>query len=137
MFLYQLRREIFHLTIKDINGGKFIGLNVEQGIRNLNDICIRLQTNILLFNVIHNKLNANVIYFKDTITFLIGLKDNNVGWLIPVNRYQSISIMIPTESFKIIKNSLDEVRQILDEEKSYTKHTTKPFFQPLLNSMIN
>lgn len=77
----------------------------------MNDICIRLQTNILLFNVIHNKLNANVIYFKDTITFLIGLKDNNVGWLIPVNRYQSISIMIPTESFKIIKNSLDEVRQ--------------------------
>lgn len=103
----------------------------------MNDICIRLQTNILLFNVIHNKLNANVIYFKDIITFLIGLKDNNVGWLIPVNRYQSISIMIPTESFKIIKNSLDEVRQILDEEKSYTKHTTKPFFQPLLNSMIN
>lgn len=114
-----------------------MGLNVEQGIHNLNDICIRLQTNILLFNVIHNKLNANVIYFKDTITFLIGLKDNNVGWLIPVNRYQSISMMIPTESFKIIKNSLDEVSQILDGEKSYTKHTTEPFFQSLLNSMIN
>ena len=106
----------------------------------MNDICIRLQTNILLFNVIHNKLNANVIYFKDTITFLIGLKDNNVGWLIPVNRYQSISIMIPTESFKIIKNSLDEVRQkkVIPNIQLNLFSISSKFHDKLkINSMIN
>ncbi|WP_346892563.1 DUF6037 family protein [Clostridium sp. UBA871] len=114
-----------------------MGLYIKQGICNLNKICNQLQTNILLFNIVHNKLNANVIYFKDTLTFLIGLKDNNVGWLIPVNRYQNISMMIPNESFKIIKYNLDAIGQVSDGEKTYTKHTTEPFFQSFLNSMIN
>lgn len=114
-----------------------MGLNIGEGINNLNKVCSQLNTDMLLFNVAHNKLKANIIYFKEPLTFLIGLKDNNAGWLLPVDRNQEISKVIPNEAFKIIKNSLDEVGNATEGEITYTRHTTEPFFHSILNEMKN
>ncbi|WP_433581641.1 DUF6037 family protein [Paenibacillus amylolyticus] len=105
-------------------------INITAEIKNLIAICEEKSTDSILFNFEHNGIKGSVVFFLNSITFMIGIKDYNVGWLASVtNNYLSESL--PLDVFREIKNMLDVVEYVKTDKGGYHRHSTSGLFQTI------
>lgn len=113
-----------------------MAVNITVEVNNLIAICKEKGTDTILFGFEHNGINGSVVFFLNSITFMIGIKDYNVGWLASVtNNYLSESL--PKDVFREIKNMLDVVEYVKTDKGGYHRHSTAGLFQTISARMRN
>ncbi len=113
-----------------------MSINIAAEINNLCALCNYKNADTILFGFEHNGIKGSVVFFLNSITFMIGIKDYNVGWLASVtNNYLSESL--PTDVFREIKNMLDVVEYVKTDKGGYFKHSTAGLFQTISTRMRN
>ncbi|AZH30626.1 DUF6037 family protein [Paenibacillus sp. M-152] len=113
-----------------------MAINIEVEINNLITICKGKSTDTILFSFEHNGIKGSVVFFLNSLTFMIGIKDYNVGWLASVTS-NFMSESLPADVFRKIKNMLDVVGFVKTDKGGYYKHSTAGLFQTISARMIN
>jgi len=111
-----------------------MAVNIKNEIGHLTAICKEKNSDTILFSFEHNRIRGSVIFFLNSLTFLFGIKDFNVGWLAPVTD-GVLSGRLPTDVFKRIKDMLDVVEYVKTDRGEYAKHSTAGLFQTISTRM--
>jgi hypothetical protein len=110
-------------------------MKIKKALENLNEICESHKADYIIFEFNHNNINGSLVYFSNTNTFMLGIRDLNAGWLIPVINNDSIQAFIPLDQFKLIKHELDDGEEVITENGSYFKKTPTPMFETIKTTM--
>ncbi len=110
-------------------------MNIKEELENLNEICKNYKTEYIIFEFKHNNINGSLVYFSNTITFMLGIRDLNAAWLIPISTNGSIQSFIPNDQFKLIKHELDDGEEVSTSAGSFLKKTPLPMFQTIKITM--
>lgn len=113
-----------------------MAINIAVGINNLTALCNRKSTDTILFSFEHNGIKGSVVFFLNSLTFMIGIKDYNVGWLASASK-NFMSESLPGDVFREIKDMLDVVEFVKTDKGGYHKHSTAGLFQTISARMRN
>lgn len=113
-----------------------MAINISAEINRLITICKDISTDTILFSFEHNGIKGSVVFFLNSLTFMIGIKDYNVGWLASATK-NFMSESLPSDVFREIKDMLDVVEFVKTDRGGYHKHSTAGLFQTISARMRN